>query len=238
MKAAKFELEFDHKEQLTQEAFEFYFKRPKDLKFEAGQYMKYSADIPNVDDRGSSRYFTISSTPNNKEFITLTTRIIRSSFKICLSEMREGDRIRAFGPLGYFTVDLKSKKEKIFLAGGIGITPYHSVLQTIKNKKNLPNITLFNSWPSASEAVYYKELKEIEKKNKNIKIIYTLTKEMKDGFEEGRIDESMIKKYVQDYKNAEYFIVGSESVEAGLIELVTGMGIPEENIFSENFPGY
>lgn len=238
MSAQKYELEFALKKQLTYEAFEFYFKRPKELKFDSGQYMKYSLDLQSPDDRGSSRYFTISSSPLDQEYITLTTRIIRSTFKIVLSEMKPGDKLKAFGPLGYFTLDLKSKKDKVFLAGGIGVTPYHSILKTIENNKNLPNITLITSFPEARDAVYLKELKEIEEKNKSIRIIYSLTREKVEGFEKGRISKELIEKYVPNYKACEFFIVGSEELEAAFIKLVKGMGVQEDNIFSENFPGY
>jgi ferredoxin-NADP reductase len=238
MAAAKYELEFAYKKQLTPEAFEFYFKRPEGLDFEPGQYLKYSMDLTDPDDRGSSRYFTISSSPLEKEYITLTTRVIKSSFKVALSQMKPGERIRAFGPLGYFTLDLSSKKDKIFLAGGIGVTPYHSVLQTVKDNKNLPNIFLFDSWPTKKDAVYYEELKEIERMNPSVKVIYTLTREEAQGFEKGRINPDMIAKYVPNYKDCEFFIVGSEEVEAALLELVKSMGVAEDQIFSENFPGY
>ncbi len=238
MKANKYELEFSFKKQLTHETYEFYFKRPKELSFKAGQYMKYSLDISKSDDRGASRYFTISSSPLNKEYITITTRVIQSSFKIALSNMEKGDKIRSFGPLGYFTFDPKSRKNKIFLAGGIGVTPYHSILKTIQGKRSLANIILFDSWPRAKDAVYLSELKEVEARNKNIKVIYTLTQENKEGFEYGRISPQLIEKYMPNYKDAEFFVVGSEEVEAALLKMVKDMGVAEENIFSENFPGY
>lgn len=238
MAAQKYELEYLFKKQLSQEAFEFYFKRPKGFEFEPGQYLKYSLETTGVDERGSSRYFTISSSPLDKNHITLTTRIIRSSFKIALSKMKPGDKITAFGPLGYFTFDLKNSRDKILLAGGIGVNPYHSILQTIREDKDLPHITLFNSWSTSKEAVYFNELKEIERMNDKIKVVYTLTREKAEGFDHGRISKELIEKYKPDYKKCEFFIVGSEEVELALMDLVSSMGVSLENIFSENFPGY
>ena len=76
--------------------------------------------------------------------------------------------------------------------------------------------------------------------NPKIKIIYTLTKESKPvlGFERGRINKDLIKKYCPDYKKAEFYVVGSEAMEIGLLEMLKAMRIPKKNIFSENFPGY
>lgn len=237
MKAGKFSLEFDHKNKLNENTFEFYFNKPKNFKFKSGQYIKLSLDIKNPDSRGSSRYFTISSSPN-EDFLTITTRIIKSSFKKNLATLKKGDLVNVFGPIGYFDFNLKSAKPKIFLAGGIGVTPYHSILQAVRLKKNLPPIFLFASTSKKSEVVYFEELRRIADENTSINVVYALTKEKREGFEKGRIDEEMIEKYFPEFAKAEFFIVGSEIAEKGFLELVRRMGIPEENIFSENFPGY
>ncbi len=237
-KAKKFETTFVKKIKLSSDAYEFYFRRPIGFKFNSGQYLKWFLEIKNPDDRGTSRYFTISSSPNNLGYITITTRVIKSSFKKKLSHLKKGDIVRAFGPLGYFTFDLKNKKDKIFLAGGIGLTPYHSILTTIDGEKNIPNIYFFVSFSKKDEVIYHDLFEQIEKRNPRIKIIYTLTKEKAEGFEFGRISKDLIKKYSPNYKKAEFFVVGSEVMEEGMLQMLKDMRIPKKNIFSENFPGY
>ncbi|MBP9716627.1 MAG: FAD-dependent oxidoreductase [Candidatus Levybacteria bacterium] len=240
-KAQKFELEFIKKEIVSKDAYSFYFNRKKHrFNFSPGQYLKLFLDIENPDERGSSRYFTISSSPTDKDFLTITTRVIKSSFKLKLNSLNPGDRVRAFGPIGYFDFDIKDNREQVFLAGGIGMTPAHSILRLVDAKKEKTKILLIVSFPKFSEIIFYEDLKEIESRNKNIKIIYTLTNEDKkiEGFEKGHINESLIKKYSKDLKNTKYFIVGSESFEYSMINLLTKMKIKEENMFKENFPGY
>ncbi len=240
-KAQKFELEFIKKEKVSNDTYSFYFSR-KGLRFNflPGQYLKIFLDIENSDDRGTSRYFTISSSPTEKDFLTITTRVIKSSFKLKLNNLNPGDKIKAFGPIGYFDFDAKSTKEQIFLAGGIGMTPAYSILKFVHSKKAKTKILLIVSFSKLSEIIFFKELKEIESRNQNIKIIYTLTKEDKkiEGFEKGHISENLIKKHSLNFKNAKYFLVGSESFEFKMFDLITKMGIKEENIFKENFPGY
>ncbi len=236
MKAGSIELEFIRKIPLNENTYEFHFKKPRGFKFIPGQYLKISLPVSNPDMRGSSRHFTISSSPKDKD-LTITTRIIRSSFKMHLNELKEGEVIKAFGPIGYFTFDLKSKKTKIFLAGGIGLTPYRSLLRSLDGKKGIQNIYLFISFPSKNESVYLEELKELEQKNPFI-IIYTFTRKFEANFEKGRITKELIAKYIPDYKDAEFFIVGSEEVEQAFLKLVKSMSVVEKNIFSENFPGY
>jgi ferredoxin-NADP reductase len=237
-KAKKIEPVFEKKIKLSKDTYEFYFRRPSGLSFKAGQYLKWNLSIKNPDNRGSSRYFTISSSPKNKDFITITTRVIKSSFKKKLLRLKKGDKARAFGPLGYFNFSIDSKKNKIFLAGGIGLTPYHSILTTIKDNKRIPYIFFFVSFPKKEEVIYFDLFKEIEKRNSKIKIIYTLTKENVPGFESGRINKQLIKKYVPQYKKLEFYVVGSEAMEEGMLEMLKEMRIPKKNIFSENFPGY
>lgn len=241
-KAAKFELTFLRKEKLSKDVYSFYFSREGlDFDFIPGQYLKLYLPIENPDARGSSRYFTISSSPTDRKFLTITTKIIKSSFKIRLNSLKPGEIVTAFGPIGYFNFDIKNKKPKIFLAGGIGITPYHSILRYINNKqlKLSASVTLIVSFSTREEVIFFEELKEMESRNSNIRVVYALTNEnnMYPEFEKGRINVDMIKKYTQD-KDSEFFIVGSEAFETNMIELVKNLEVPETNIFTENFPGY
>lgn len=244
-KAQKFELTYLKKEKVSRDAYSFYFDRVKRgsagyFDFLPGQYLKLFLDIKNPDDRGSSRYFTISSSPTDKDFLVITTRIVKSSFKIRFSKLKKGEKVNAFGPLGYFDFDFKDKRNQVFLAGGIGITPAHSVLNFVSSKKIKSKITLIANFSTRKDIIYYNEFKKIEKKNPNIKIIYSLTKENKfnEGFEKGRISEKLIKKYSPEFKSSKFFAIGSEAFEFSMFELLTKMGIKEENIFKENFPGY
>ncbi len=239
-KAQKLELTYIKKEKVSRDTYSFYFDRNKmNFNFLPGQYLKIFLKIDSPDDRGSSRYFTISSSPTDKDFLVITTRIVKSSFKLKLNTLKTGKKIRAFGPIGYFDFDAKSTKEQIFLAGGVGMTPAHSIIKFTESKKEKTKILLIVSFQKLSDIIFYNELKEIEARNKNIKIVYTITKDKKiEGFERGHIDEKLIRKYSLDFKKAKYFLVGSESFEFKMVDLVTKMGIPEENIFKENFPGY
>lgn len=233
--AQKFELPFIRKERINKEVYSFYFEK-NNFSFNPGQYVKLTLPVVNPDFRGSSRYFTVSSSPNDHELM-ITTKIVKSSFKKKLHSLKKGDMVSAFGPIGYFNFNIKNKKNKVFLAGGIGLTPYHSVIETYKKNKAI-RVCLFVSFPSKKEIIFHDELKEIEKENPNIKIIYTLTKEKVSGFENGRIDKEMLLKYCSDYKRSEFFIVGSVAFERNFLAILKEMGISEENVFSENFPGY
>ena len=240
-KVTKFELEFLKKEKVTSDTYSFYFNRKGiDFDFKPGQYIKIYLLVSNPDERGTSRYFTISSSPTDKDFLTITTRIVRSSFKLTLNKMKPGEKVNIFGPLGYFDFDEKSKKQNVFLSGGMGITPFHCILRYVNFKRLNPNIILIASFSLKDEAIFYDELSNIELANSTIKTVYTLTKEDKyyPELEKGRIDSNVIKKYVQNYEESKFFIVGPEAFEISMIETIRKMGVSEDQIFSENFPGY
>lgn len=239
-KAAKFELEFIKKKKESKDAYTFHFKRPKELNFSSGQYFKIFLKINDIDVRGSYRYFTISSSPENKKYLSITTRIIKSSFKMELNNLKIGDRILAFGPIGYFTFDPEKQKNVVLIAGGIGVTPFHSIIKGIEFKKNKTKITLFNSFDFKENVVFHKDLKKIESKNPAVKIIYTLTKDKNKylDFEKGRISKKMIKKYIPDFSDAYYYITGPEKMTKDLFKIIKQLGVSEEKIFKEDFPGY
>lgn len=239
MNVSKLQLSFAKKEKLNKEIWTFYFDR-KPFKFDyfAGQYFRVTLPIESPDERGSSRYFTVTSTPN-EEFLTITTKIIKSTFKLKLDSLKAGDKMTFFGPFGEMFQDEKDMTPKVFLAGGIGLTPAYSMLKFIDKEKLKVNFTLLVSFSSKKEAIFSEELKSIKSRNSNVSIIYTLTKEKgRLGYENGRINEGMIKKYVPNIPTSKLFIGGPPSMVESLQNIIQNMGILEKNIITEDFSGY
>ncbi len=223
-------------------SYTFFFKKPKRFDFIAGQYNRWTLPIKATDGRGSSRFFTISSSPLESDTISLTTKIIQSDFKKALMNLKEKDEIKIFGPMGNFIFDESNSKPKVFIAGGIGITPFHSELLYATRKNLTIPITLFVSFSTREEIIYFEELKKLEEQHANIKIIYTITKPHESEKvwtgETGRISEKLIKKYVLDIFDVLFYVVGPPSLEEGIKSLLTNMKISEENILTEQFTGY
>jgi len=237
-KPKNFELEFIKKIKESKDAYSFYFRRPNGFDFKPGQYIKLFLDIKKPDSRGSSRYFTISSSPTEKDFIVITTKIIKSSFKKEFLNLVPHEKINAFGPVGYFDFNQDKDKNIVLLSGGIGITPYYSLINYIGTKKLATNVTLIASFDFYKNIIFYNDLKKIEKNNKLIKIIYTLTKEEKYSFEKGRIGKDLLKKYVYELSSVKFYAVGSEAMTQDLIRILRELNIKEKNIFKEDFLGY
>ncbi len=230
------------KNKLTKDTYVFYFEKPKEFDFIAGQYNRWTLPITATDGRGSSRFFTISSPPSEKDFLVVTTKIIQSDFKKELLKLHENQKIKIFGPMGQFILDENSKKEHIFLADGMGITPFHSMIAHEAAKNSNKKLTLFVSFSVPEEIIFLNELTEITKNHPNIHVIYTVTKPQEsqmpwDG-ETGKISEEMIKKYHVDSAQSIFYIVGPPPMVEGTQKLLEDMHVPNEQIKTEQFTGY
>lgn len=227
-KAISFTLPFIKKEKVAKDTYTFYFKRDKKLfDFEPGQYVRMS--LPHdADERGTTRYFTISSSPLNKEYLTITTKIIKSTFKKILFDLEEGTEVNFFGPMGWFLLPKDEKEEKVFIAGGIGVTPFHSLLTTLAEEKLPAAVTLLATFSSDEDAIFFNELTEVTKKNQDISVVYSFS----------RISDETIKKHISDLYKSVFYIVGSEEMVATTKKVLVDLGVDEEKIQTEDFTGY
>ncbi len=238
-----FQLPFVRKEQVSKDAYAFYFDRTKEeFNFLPGQYIRITLPQEHPDERGIRRFFSVTTSPLDKQYIGITTRIIQSSFKKTLANLSPGTPVEFFGPVGRFIFDPQESQPHILLAGGIGITPFHSMLlYAIEKNLSIP-ITLFVSFSTAEDVLFKNELDEATKNNPNIKLIYTVTKPEESKVpwngEKGRISEDLIKKYITDFSTAIFYIVGPPPMVSFMEEMVKQMGIPIERIRKETFVGY
>lgn len=206
----------------------FIFQPEAPVTWEAGQFMVYSLSHENEDIRGRQRFFTISAAPFEK-FPAISTRIFdkKSSFKKALGDMKIGDEIMGKGPDGDFVVE-DHNRHSVFLAAGIGITPYRSIILELAHRNEPLNITLLYS-NKTSDFPFKNEFDEIAARNPGLKIKY-LNK---------RIDEKVIKENVKDISTSIFYVSGPDAmVDAMSKVLLVDMGIEEENIVQDYFSGY
>lgn len=208
----------------------FIFEASEPVAWEAGQYMHYVFPHDGEDDRGHERWFTISSAPYEGH-ITITTRFApehSSSFKKALKELQVGQEIEADGPKGKFIMDDPAKKH-IFIAGGIGITPYRSMLLQLDHDNKPINVELLYA-NRDENFVFGDELAALMAKHPSFKI--------RQFVGERHIEESDLKPYADDPENNIYVSGPEPMVEAFEEMLKTKLGVPEERVKLDFFPGY
>jgi ferredoxin-NADP reductase len=238
-----FTLPLVKKEMIAQDTCSFYFDRRNiRYNFFPGQYNRITLAIHATDGRGSSRFFTICSSPLEKDYLMITTKRGKSSYKRALFDLAIGEKADFFGPIGGFYLHEEDIHPKVFLAGGIGITPFHSMITYAREKKLSIPLTLFVSFSTPEEMIFFDTLTSVAKENSAIKIVYTITHPEKSNEkwmgETGRISEDLIKKYIEDIMKIIYMIVGPPPMVDGTVELLQTMGIPQNQIKVEHFTGY
>jgi ferredoxin-NADP reductase/nitrite reductase/ring-hydroxylating ferredoxin subunit len=216
------------------------------LSFRAGQYSVL--DLGTKEDaKGPTRSFTIASSPTEKDAILITTRIRDTPFKQKLSRLEEGTPVKITAPAGKFTLPEDHSKSIVFLSGGIGVTPFRSMIKYATDKKLLLKITMFDSNRNQSSILYKDEFDACTRVNKNLRIIYTITEEGEkiaspdwEG-ERGYIDKAMLTKYLtnDELANSFFYICGPPAMLNAMRQLLSKeMAVPQDKIKIEAFTGY
>jgi ferredoxin-NADP reductase/nitrite reductase/ring-hydroxylating ferredoxin subunit len=215
------------------------------LEYIAGQFAFF--DIGNVynDPKGPIRHFTIASSPT-ENFILISTRIRDSPFKKRLNSLQNGTSVKVRGPEGKFILHEDYSKPAVFLSGGIGVTPFRSMIKYATDK-NLPvRIIMFDSNKNQENILFKMEFDNCVNVNKNLRVIYTITEEEQiddkewNG-EKGRIDMKMIKKYLDsnDLEKSIFYICGPPAMVKAMQEILgENLQIPPDRIKVEEFIGY
>lgn len=223
-------LTLDHTKQEAPDTISFFFKSETPLAWKAGQFLHYTLAHPDPDSRKTERYFTIAAPPH-QGLVEITTRFTPekgSSFKNALKSLANGGTIEAEGPEGEFTVEDPNQRS-IFIAGGIGVTPYHSILLDLDHR-GLPINVLLMYANRTKDAVYKKELEDVAVRHPEFKIRYFIG--------DTRIDEDAIRTAAPDIQKPIFYISGPEPMVEALEKMLAGMGIPDNRIKRDYFPGY
>ena len=221
-------------------------KQKKELDYISGQYAFFDIGGLYNDPEGPLRHFTIASSPT-ENFIMISTRIRDTPYKKRLSSLEEEKaRVKVRGPLGKFVLHEEYSKPAILLSGGIGVTPFRSMIKYATDKQLPIKIVMFDSNRDEANILYKNEFDECLKNNKNLKIIYTITGEGQPPLghwegEAGRIDKTMITKYVSEdeLNKSIFYICGPPAMLNALQNILNEkLKISEDRVKIEEFTGY
>lgn len=213
---------------LTPDIYEFVFGLDKRLNFLPGQYLEWTLGYKNPDSRGNRRYFTIASSPTEANLhLGIKFYPDSSSFKKKLISLSLGDKIIAGQLSGEFTLPKDPNKKLVFIAGGIGVTPYRSILKYLLDISQRRDIVLIFSNKTPAEVVYKNIFDEADQKL-GIKTYYVF----------GHLEIEFITKKVPDYKDRIFYISGPHSMVDAFEKTLKDMGVPGSQIKIDFFPGY
>ena len=209
------------------------------VEFKPGQYfMLELIKPPYTDEKGNKRMFSIINSPNEKDVIIIATRLSDSAFKISLNALPTGKEVMIDNIAGTFTLPNDKKIPLVFIAGGIGITPFISMLRYVNEEKLNYKITLLYSNRNKESTAFFKELEEIARKNKNIKIIFTMVEDANWQGESRMIDAKLLKEYFPETNKNIYMTAGPSGMVKAVADTLRKLGVDSENILIDNFAGY
>jgi len=236
-------LTLQKKEVVGKDIYHFTFKdeaaaRGKKLSFQSGQYLEWTLNTEGgtsgekTDGRGNRRYFTIASSPT-EDTIQLGVKFYKpsSSFKKQLLTMQPGDTIVAGQLAGEFTLPKDRKQKLAFIAGGIGITPFRSMIKDFVDRGEKRDAILFYSNRTGDEVAYRDVFDEAERII-GMRTIYINT----SGGD--RLTADTIKKEIPDYGERMFYISGTHAMTNAFEKTLHEMGVPRTNIKTDFFPGF
>ncbi len=238
---AKHELTFLRSVSETKDIKSFYFSFSDNLfTYKPGQVLKILLEPFGTD--SLSREFSIASSPTENYLLFTMRMLTGSEFKSRINSLSAGEKILGEGPHGDFTLPDETSHPLIFIAGGIGVTPYRGMLKYIADNSLPYKVTLLYSARTPEEILYKKDWDEFCDKILDFKAIFTITRP--EGASShwrgrvGRIDESLIYEHISDIRRTIFYICGTPDMVRSMMKLLFGMGISPQDIKVESFSGY
>ena len=221
---------FVRKQKVAKDIYSFHFASEGPVRYISGQFIELYVPHEGVDDRGIKRWFTLSSSPTESDLM-LTTKILpkgASSFKKALNGLKPGADLMVASPMGDFVLPKDDSIPLVFVAGGIGCTPFRSIIKFLADSGQNRDIRLIYSVAHLNDAVF------VDLFEKQLGDRFQLTVSSTDG----RLDASKILKFSEDNLDYYYYVSGPEplveSLEASLLEV----GVEKSHFLGDYFPGY
>jgi ferredoxin-NADP reductase len=236
-----FETALVGRELVAERTMTFRFAKPGDWDYRAGQFIDITLiDPPETDAEGNTRGFSISSAPS-EDVITITTRLRDTAFKRVLRTLPIGTAVRVEGPFGDLRLHHASRPA-VVLTGGIGITPFRSILLEAIHAGGLPYpVVVFYANRRPSDAAFLDEIRELARQDANLTFVPTMSglesAEPWEG-ERGHIDAAMLQRHFDGMTGAIYYLTGPPGMVNGLRTMLVDAGVDEDDIRTEEFTGY
>lgn len=237
-----YEVRLQAREEIAEGTMAFHFEKPTGFSFKAGQAIDVVLINPPTTDTSSARHtFSIVSAPFQDELV-VATRMRDSAFKRALKSLPIGSSAKVEGPFGALTLHNDHARGAVFIAGGIGITPFMSILRQAAKLQLPQRLLLLYSNRRPEDASFLAELQQLEQQNENFRLVATMTEMSKsarpwDG-ETSWVDSDLVKRFAGGLAAPVYYVVGPPAMVEAMQEMLNRAGIAEDDIRTEEFYGY
>lgn len=245
-KLSSYEVALKAKAQIAEGTYSFTFEKPKGFQFKAGQHIRMTlVNPPETDSEGNSRFWTLASTPQDKDLV-IAMRMRDTAFKRVLSSMTIGTKvviqIRQHVHAGAFALHDDNSRPAVFIVGGIGIVPAYSMIKDVLERKLNYALVLFYSNRRPEDAPFLSELQKLTKQHPNFTLVATMTEADKStqkwNGKTGYIDQALLEKYTRKLPSPIYYIAGLPDMVTAMKKLLAVEKVNNSHIRSEEFGGF
>jgi ferredoxin-NADP reductase/Na+-translocating ferredoxin:NAD+ oxidoreductase RnfD subunit len=237
----KLMLQLKERVRIAPDIFDFIFVPTRKFTFAPGQYMEWTLGHDRPDSRGNRRYFTLASSPTEND-LRLGVKFYResSSFKQAMLALDQNTEIVAGHLAGDFVLPDDPRQKCVFIAGGIGITPFRSMVKYLLDTREPRPIVLFYATKTMHELVY-QDVFDQAQRELGIKTIYTVTDpgDLPRAWKGhvGRITAQLIRSEVPDYRECVYYISGPQTMVDAFKAVLRELGVKARHIKTDLFAG-
>lgn len=227
---------------VAKDTLEVTLARPDGFSFEAGQAIDVTLiDPPETDTEGNMRTFSLVSAPH-EDTLRIATRLRDTAFKRSLRSLDIGTALRVEGPTTRFSLPADAVRPIVFIAGGIGITPFCSMIMDAVHRGLPHRMYLFYTNREPQDAAYLAELAQLAAEQSPLAFIPTMTHVEQHGErwhgETGHIDLAMLARYLPPDTQPLYYLAGPQGMILPLRDALTGNGVSTGDISYKEFSGY
>jgi ferredoxin-NADP reductase len=239
---AEYEMTLVDRQVIARDTMAFWFDtNGTTYEFRAGQHADFVFIPPFLgDENDNSRTFSLASTPHDKDRVMVAMRMRATGFKNALKAARLGTKFRVSRPRGSFTLHKDVSKSAVLLAGGIGITPMRSILQSTTQQGLQHKLYLFYSNRNTQDAAFLEELEDLAVQNPLFTLVPTITrlKGPMGAYHNGYIDRALLARYLRDLNEPVYYVAGPSGMVASMTALLRDSGISDDDVRTEEFGDY
>jgi len=212
----------------------------EEVDFRAGQYFWLTLlDPPYADEKGPRRHISVATSPNERGALGLATRLRDTAFKRSLAELPLGTEVDVEHPKGEFVLPAGTDLPYVFIAGGIGITVFRSMLLYVAEEDLPHQVTLVYSNRDRESTAFLDELTELARDHENIDVVLTMTEDEGWDGESRIIGPDLLRDHLDgDLAGYRYLLAGPPGMVEAVTRSLREAGIPEEQIRPERFSGY
>ncbi|MGQ0656784.1 MAG: ferredoxin--NADP reductase [Chromatiales bacterium] len=237
-----YEVKLKGREEVAEGTMAFHFEKPSGFSFKPGQALDVVLiDSPTADAQSARHTFSLVSAPFQGDLV-VATRMRDSAFKRAFKSLSIGSPVKLEGPFGSLTLHNNRARPAVFIAGGIGITPFMSILRQAAEDQLPQRLLLLYSNRRPEDAAFLPELLELEQQNENFRLVATMTEMNKSSQpwegETGLIDEDLVKKVGGDLSAPIYYLAGPPAMVDAMRQALNRAGVNDDDIRSEEFYGY